>query len=260
MIWKYYNPIFDYEKVFSDNHLPWAGHKTFGYDLIRNYNPKIIVELGTFKGTSFFSFAQALKDKNDSECMLVGIDSWEGDLNTGKYEGDKMFNEVSSIAQKFYENINIKLIRGYFDEQVSKFENNSIDILHIDGLHTYEAVKNDYINWLPKMKENGIILFHDIVVERENFGVKQLWDEISESSKFKVSFHHSYGLGVLFLGDNHPTKFNHLEFHNHYLLKSFEKIKSTLFQSSYLIKELEDIKNSKFWKLKEGVKFILRKK
>lgn len=260
MIWNYYNPTFEYEKYFSDNHLPWSGHKTFGYDLIKNYNPKLIVELGTYRGTSFFSFAQALKDMDDQTCSLVGIDSWEGDINSGKYIGDEMYNDVKEISNTIYGKVNTKLIRGYFDDQVSKFDNHSIDILHIDGLHTYEAVKNDYTLWLPKMKKDGIIIFHDIVVERENFGVKQFWSEITDDIKFNIAFSHSNGLGVLFLGTNHPKDFNHLEFYNHYLIKSFEKAKSSLFRNSYLIRELEEIKQSKFWRLKELLKKILGKK
>ncbi len=259
MIWSYYNPVFDYEAVFSDDHLPWSGHKIFGYDLIRNSDPKLVVELGTFKGTSLFTFAQALKDKNDVICKIVGIDSWEGDLNTGKYEGDKMYDFVKEIARNYYANVNISLIRGYFDDQISQFENNSIDILHIDGLHTYEAVKNDYTKWLPKMKKNGIILFHDITVVRENFGVKQLWTEIAEDHKNVFSFNHSYGLGVLFLGNDSPKEFYSLEFNNTYLNKSYERVKSVLFQNSYKVQELEEIKNSPFWKNKEIIKKLFGK-
>jgi hypothetical protein len=55
--------------------------------LLINTKPKRIVELGTEKGTSLFTFAQAIKDLN-LECELIGIESWEGDLNTGPYEGD----------------------------------------------------------------------------------------------------------------------------------------------------------------------------
>jgi len=62
MEWKYYKPKFEYEEIFQDTGWPWAGHKYFAYDLIRNVQPKVVVELGTHKGTSLWSFCQAVKD------------------------------------------------------------------------------------------------------------------------------------------------------------------------------------------------------
>ncbi|WP_342479224.1 class I SAM-dependent methyltransferase [Paenibacillus sp. FSL H7-0350] len=66
------------------------------------------------------------------------------------------------------------LLRMTFDEAVGTFEDNSIDLLHIDGLHTYEAIKHDYECWLPKLADNSVVLFHDITVRMDDFGVYQL--------------------------------------------------------------------------------------
>ena len=70
--WVYYDPKFDYEEMFFDIGRPWSGHKFFGYDLVRNFKPQRIVELGTAHGTSFFSFCQAVKDAHWTlTCMLL---------------------------------------------------------------------------------------------------------------------------------------------------------------------------------------------
>jgi hypothetical protein len=64
---------------------------------------------------------------------------------------------------------------------------------------------HDFDTWLPKMAENGVIIFHDTEVFDKGFGVFKFFGEISaKHPNFK--FKHSFGLGVLFLGtpDDYP--------------------------------------------------------
>ncbi len=87
-----------------------------------------------------------------------------------------------------------------FKDAASDFSESSIDLLHIDGFHTYESVKEDFETWIPKMKNDGIVLMHDIFVRRETFGVYKLWKEIKSVYK-SLEFTNSHGLGVLFIGE-----------------------------------------------------------
>lgn len=215
---EFFNPKFEYEKIFPDLEWPWAGHKYFAYDLVRNIKPRTIVELGTHKGTSFFSMCQAVKD-GQLNCNLYAIDSWEGDKQAGFYD-DTIFNEVKEIKNKFYKPLKIDLIKKYFDDALSKFEDNSIDLLHIDGLHTYEAVKHDFDNWMPKVKKNGIIMFHDIAEKKEDFGVYKLWDELKVKYN-SLEFYHSHGLGVIFLKPQQNNIFCFPDIWSHYYDKIF---------------------------------------
>jgi hypothetical protein len=83
-----------------------------------------------------------------------------------------------------------------FDEALQHFSGESIDLLHIDGFHTYEAVREDFEKWYPKVKPGGLILLHDIYARLKDFGVWKFWEEISprfESFGFKQGF----GLGVV---------------------------------------------------------------
>jgi hypothetical protein len=150
--------------------------------------------LGTYWGASYFCFVQAMKDAGiDSTCFA--IDTWQGDPHSGYYPED-VYRVVSDIARDHYSTF-AALIRCTFDEAVSKFDDNSVDLLHIDGFHTYEAVLHDYETWLPKLAEHGIILFHDIAVKWADFGVYKLWEDLKTRYPY-IEFNHSYGLGVLF--------------------------------------------------------------
>jgi GT2 family glycosyltransferase len=208
MNWKYYNPKFEYEEEFDDSAWPWVGHRYFAYDLIANIKPKVVVELGTHYGTSLWSFSQAVKDLGiDTE--LNAVDTWLGDKHASFY-GEEVFETVNQIKDKYYKNLKLNLIRKTFDKALSDFEDNSVDILHIDGLHTYEAIKHDFENWLPKLNKNGIIIIHDIKVRELDFGVYKLWEELREKYSI-IEFHQSFGLGVLFLDKNFGQEINKKE-------------------------------------------------
>ena len=89
--------------------------------------------------------------------------------------------------------------QGFFLDARECFADEAIDLLHIDGYHTYEAVTEDFENWLPKMSQTGVIMLHDINVHERNFGVWRLWEDLkTRYPAFGVS--HSHGLGVIYVG------------------------------------------------------------
>ena len=95
-----------------------------------------------------------------------------------------------------------------FDEAIVYFSDRSIDLLHIDGMHSYEAVKHDFETWLPKLAPGAIVLIHDTNVREYGFGVWKFWEEIQVWYPLNLDFTHSHGLGVLQLNDAEGGKNN----------------------------------------------------
>jgi hypothetical protein len=170
----------------------WVGHLPFAYWSIEALRPRTFVELGTHTGNSYFSFCQSIWE-NNTGTQAYAVDTWEGDSQAGFY--DETVYAAVKLTNRKYESFST-LLRTKFDEANEYFDDGSIDLLHIDGLHTYQAVKHDFETWLPKMSKNGVVLFHDTNVHRKDFGVHRLWEELSRTHT-TLELMHSNGLGIL---------------------------------------------------------------
>ncbi|MFU8865992.1 MAG: class I SAM-dependent methyltransferase [Rhodobacterales bacterium] len=175
----------------------WLGHIPFLFSLMEVLRPRRYVELGTHAGASFFAACQHMRS-NGNYGEGVAIDLWTGDHQTGLYE-ETVFEGFKLRLNRHFPATG-RFIRGYFSEAVPCFEDGSIDLLHIDGLHTYEAVKEDYDTWRPKLTDAGVIIFHDTNEYQTDFGVWQFFEEIRNEAPVSFQFRHGHGLGVMAFG------------------------------------------------------------
>ena len=180
----------------------WVGHAPFASWIIAALEPKTVVELGTHNGFSFFAFAEAAKRLGLSTA-LYAVDTWSGDDQAGFY-GDEIFDLVQRVASERYP-ATVHLVRARFSDAVESFEDGSIDLLHIDGRHGFNDVKEDYDLYFPKLSNRAVVLFHDTNEFQEGFGVHKMWDEIAPTGP-SFNFHHSHGLGVLSVGAEVPDR------------------------------------------------------
>jgi predicted O-methyltransferase YrrM len=176
-------------------HSAWIGHAPFLKFLIREIEPRVFVELGVHYGFSYFLGCQAIKEC-ELQTKAFAVDHWIGDEQAGFFDSS-VFASVKEKNIK-YQNFST-LLKMSFDEALSNFEDGSIDLLHIDGFHSYESVSKDFNSWLPKMGSNGIVLLHDIHVRRNTFGVHRFWEETKANFR-TIEFVGSHGLGVVLLG------------------------------------------------------------
>ncbi len=115
-----------------------------------------MAEIGSYIGESTEIFAQ-----NFSDSTIHCIDPWQSgydqldlaslDMDNVEFEFDRRMKQYSNI---------VKIKKTSVDASVN-FENEYFDFVYIDANHTYNAVKEDIQTWLPKIKINGYIGFHD---------------------------------------------------------------------------------------------------
>jgi len=141
-------------------------------EVIYAIKPDLCVEIGVFGGSSFIP--QALAIKENGKGKIVGIGPWtnssatEEMLNTiniewwSKLDFNYIYNHLLQNLDKFLIKDICEIIRDKADNVYEMFEEESIDILHIDGNHSEMLAFKDAVLYLPKVKNNGYIFFDDI--------------------------------------------------------------------------------------------------
>lgn len=127
-------------------------------DLIKelgNTKEMRMIEIGSFIGESTIIFAEHFKE-------VIAIDPFQPDYHkedpTSRFNFDEVYDEYMRRTSPFP---NIKTLRLTSDDAVKELNSETYDFIYVDGIHTYEQVKIDIDNYLPLVKEGGIIGGHD---------------------------------------------------------------------------------------------------
>jgi glycosyltransferase involved in cell wall biosynthesis len=179
----------------------WWTHTPFAFWIVAACKPGLLVELGTHNGVSYAAFCEAVaRLKSATRCYAV--DTWAGDEHAGHFDS-QVYHELRDFHDKHFSSFS-ELLKSTFDDALPYFPEGSIDLLHIDGFHTYEAVKHDFETWLPKLSDKAVVLFHDTNVRSGNFGVFRFFAEQSQNYP-SFEFLHGHGLGILAVGKHAPA-------------------------------------------------------
>lgn len=196
------HPLCTAKPEYLSGHSTWIGHIPFAFALVSALKPRVIVELGTEWGDSYCAFCQAVAAlRLDTRCHA--LDTWEGDAHGGLY-GDEVLETLRAHHDPRYEGFST-LLRSTFDAARPGFADGSVDLLHVDGCHRYEAVAHDVSTWLPVLSERGVLLLHDSAVRDRDCGVWRLVEELRASYPV-FEFTHSAGLALVAVGARVPEE------------------------------------------------------
>ena len=120
----------------------------------------VVVEIGSWKGKSTIMLAGGTKAAKREK--VFAIDPHVGGPDQAKYGHTNVNTEL-----EFRQNIARAGVSEYVTAIVKRSTdavrnwNSAVRLLWIDGDHSYEAVRDDFVFWHPYVVDGGIIAFHD---------------------------------------------------------------------------------------------------
>lgn len=147
------------------------------------------VEIGVWKGKSV-SYAGVEIHNSGKKITLDAVDTWEGSPGEPILMNDPSLIEGTLYKEFLLNTVPVRRIvtpvKMPSVEAAKQYADNSLFFVFIDGSHLYEAVKEDILAWLPKVKPGGFIGGHDIDQTEEFNGVRKAVDEIIGAKNIKI--------------------------------------------------------------------------
>lgn len=153
----------------------------------------VVVEIGVYRGD--FS-SQILDELNPAALFLIdpyskGDSFYDNGLNTAY----SIESDLKYILERFEKEIKsgqVLPIKGFSYDVVNGFPDNYFDTVYIDASHLHPDVKRDLNDWLPKLKESGVISGHDYI-NIGGFGVIEAVDEFMKEQNLQMALFNENG-------------------------------------------------------------------
>jgi predicted O-methyltransferase YrrM len=172
------------------------------YGIARSLRPEVIVEIGSARGRSTCGLALACRQNGHGKVYAIdphGTNSWS--------EGGQMKTTEHFLRERLkrYElEPWCEVIRASSQEAARQWSR-PIDMLFIDGDHTFEGVSNDFEAFRPWLSENALVIFHDTSWEhhkdhkyyRADIGVPAYLDKLQRAGFHSVTLPARPGLTIL---------------------------------------------------------------
>ncbi len=174
-------------------------------DVVKEHAPKTVVEIGTAGGGTLFGWAQVAQP----DARLVSVDL-PGGVGGGGYmpHHEPLFRSFCAPDQQLHCVLGDSTSPGVIQRVHSAHHGAPVDLLFIDGDHSYEGARDDFANYSGLVPKGGMILFHDIQPPppdaKQPMGVWRFWREIKDDYRHTEIVHDpenqfSAGFGVLYV-------------------------------------------------------------
>lgn len=138
----------------------WVNEASFYKHYLQGREINAILEVGVHFGYSLFTFCNDFPD-----ALVMGVDNFSmHDSHEAKHHLAKFLPNFPNA--RVFEGDGVELGKSW---RRSKFYVD-IDLLHIDGAHEYDDVKNDFEAWITHVSPGGVVMFHDVAMHADTVG------------------------------------------------------------------------------------------
>ena len=186
---------------------PNSKYYRFFYQLTKKFKPKVVVELGSWQGTSAAYFAGGNPDT-----LVITVDHHTD-------PGDEGNEAMTRAAAKQFENL--AYCKGWTCNEIYEEEKDlhalgigenaypkvlqglrgqKIDVLFIDSWHVYHQAVRDWNAYRPLLSKGALVIVDDVLKGTPNSaidGVEQFWNEIKGAKHLDGTLHAGYPMGFL---------------------------------------------------------------
>lgn len=163
------------------------------YDILWPLIKKKKLIRGAEIGVAFGGHAERILSKTSATLYCIDpykhFDDYDDAMNVSNAEFNRLYKFTKNRLQKYGKRV---VFVRKSSQQAAKDIKSKLDFVYIDGDHSEWGVKDDLLNWFPRITDGGIIAGHDY--GHPNFpGVKKIVDQFFGRFNWKI---HTYTSGV----------------------------------------------------------------
>jgi len=153
------------------------------FGLVRRMKARRVIEIGRYKGGSTLTIAAAMS----GEGTFWSIDLGEKEARLHQGSARRSFDdELRDVCARF--GFPVTLLDG--DSRTIEVETGEVDLVFIDGDHSYEGVKNDFERFGRRVRIGGAVLLDDacdeVMFKTHSKSVGKLLQEIVAQQSFRL--------------------------------------------------------------------------
>jgi predicted O-methyltransferase YrrM len=148
----------------------------------------LVVEVGSWQGKSSLCLARGLAGKQQPRlCCIDPFDASGDDASASTY-GERAQQLDRGLRAAFERNLREAGVRELVDVMQGRSHDHAlawqrdVDLVFLDGDHAYESVRQDVLDWAPKVRPGGFLALHD-VVHPVHDGPRRAVDELLRSDR-----------------------------------------------------------------------------
>jgi predicted O-methyltransferase YrrM len=128
------------------------------FGLVRQMKARKVIEIGRYKGGATLVIAAAMNGEGE----FWSIDVGEKEARLHAHGSSRPFDDqLSDMCKRF--GLSVNLVVG--DSRTVEIETGEVDLVVIDGDHSYDGVKNDFERFGTRVRVGGAVLFDDAFEE-----------------------------------------------------------------------------------------------